>query len=117
MTRNAIRGITKTGNGVLSFANATTYRGSSTVMDGVLLLTSTAGTMATLGDYTQPTIGTLNLKGGMLATTATRTSPVKNPIVVDGMPAGIRRTSARPNIVASMVMEFDTTASLARAAR
>ena len=103
---NAIRGITKTGNGVLTFANATTYRGSTTVMDGVLLLTSTAGTMATLGDYTQPTIGTLYLKGGILATNATRTSPVKNPIVVDGA-GGIGHLSTTNN-VASVVMEFDT---------
>lgn len=103
---NAIRGITKTGNGILTFANATSYRGSTTVMDGALLVTSTGATMATLGDYTQPTIGTLYLKGGILATNATRTSPIKNPIVVDGN-SGIGHISTTINL-ASVVMEFDT---------
>ena len=61
---------------------------------------------ATLGDYTQATIGTLYLKGGMLATNATRTAPVKNPIVVDGS-GGIGHISTT-NSLASVVMEFDT---------
>jgi autotransporter-associated beta strand protein len=74
------RGITKTGNGVLSLQAANTYKGPTTVQDGVLLMTTTS---TTLGDTTQAT-AILNLKGGMLATTtANGTETVANPVVVN----------------------------------
>ena len=100
------RGITKTGNGVLQINGGGTtypmYRGATTVQDGVLLVINGS----TLGDYTQATIGTLNLKGGNLATAANRTSPIKNPVVVDGA-AGIAHMSTTINL-ASVLMEFDS---------
>jgi autotransporter-associated beta strand protein len=61
---------------------------------------------STLGDYTQPTIATLNLKGGILATNATRTTPIQNPVVVDGA-AGIGHLSTTNN-VSEVVMEFNS---------
>jgi autotransporter-associated beta strand protein len=99
---NAIRGISKTGNGVLTLTHLNSYRGSTTVQDGVLLVNATA----TLGDDTQPTIATLYLKGGILAANATRTTPIKNPLVVDGA-AGIGHLSTTNN-VSEVVMEFDS---------
>ena len=103
---NAIRGIRKTGNGVLSLGGSggtgvTSYKGATTVEDGVLLMVATT----TLGDYTGPTFGTLNLKGGMLATTANRTTAVKNPVNVDGN-ATIGHFSSTGSL-ASVGMEFD----------
>src|SRR5262249_44234471 len=100
---NAIRGITKTGSGVLSLSATNTYKGSTTVMDGVLLMSSVS---STLGDYTQSPVGTLTLKGGLLATTVNRTSPVKNPLVVDG--AGSIGHFSTTNSLASVQMEFDS---------
>src|SRR5262249_29735350 len=83
---NAIRGITKTGTGVLSLSAANSYRGSTTVQDGVLLCAAAT----TLGDTTFVDPNTLQrtailkLKGGMLATTVANGSFVaQNPVVVD----------------------------------
>lgn len=109
---NAIRGIRKTGNGVLSLGGTggsgagtvnggTSYKGATTIEDGVLLMLATS----TLGDYTGPTYGTLNLKGGILATNATRTTPVKNPVVVDG--AATLSHLSTTNGVTSVIMDFD----------
>ncbi len=99
------RGITKTGNGVLQInASGTTdpmYRGSTTVQDGLLLV----DVDATLGDYSQATIGTLNLNGGAVATTTTRTTPIMNPIAVNG-PGGISHVSTVAS--ASTVMDFSS---------
>jgi fibronectin-binding autotransporter adhesin len=97
------RSITKTGNGILTFNVATTYRGSTTISDGILMLTANA---ATLGDNTQATIGTLNLNGGMLATNISRTSPIINPIVING-PASLGHVSTTSSL-ASVVMELNS---------
>jgi fibronectin-binding autotransporter adhesin len=100
---NAVRGITKTGNGVLSISGTTTYKGSTTVQDGVLLMSATS----TLGDTTQAT-AIIKLKGGILATTATRTTPIANPVVVDSSAgtATVAHFSTTPSL-ASVVMEFN----------
>lgn len=101
---NAIRGITKTGNGVLTIAATTTYKGSTTVQDGVLLVSTTA---STLGDYTQATIGTLYLKGGVLASNlANNTLTIKNPVVVDSTTGTATLEQFSTGASASTVMEF-----------
>ena len=102
---NAIRGITKTGNGVLSLSAVNTYKGSTTVQDGVLLMSGTT----TLGDYTQATIGTLNLKGGVLATTVANGSVlVQNPVNVDSG-AGTATVAAFSTAAsANTMMEFSS---------
>jgi autotransporter-associated beta strand protein len=105
-----IRGITKTGNGVLGFGGTggngvTSYKGPTTIEEGTLLVIATS----TLGDYTQPpaSIGTLYLKGGALATTTTRTTAIMNPVEVDGSAALSHfSTAASPSGVA--VMEFSS---------
>jgi autotransporter-associated beta strand protein len=83
---NAIRGITKTGNGVLQLSAATTYKGATTIQDGVLLVGTNTSNTATLGDYTGSP-GTLTLKGGVLGASAgtagSNTLTLKNPLVVD----------------------------------
>jgi autotransporter-associated beta strand protein len=97
------RGITKTGNGVLSLQAANTYKGPTTLQDGVLLMSTTS---TTLGDTSQAT-AILNLKGGMLATnTANGTETVANPVVVDssGGTAGVGAFSTTAS--ASTVIEF-----------
>jgi autotransporter-associated beta strand protein len=67
--------VTKTGGGTLAFTPINTYLGSTTVSNGVLSIDSDA----TLGDGT----GTLNLAGGTLNTSSSRTpsvNPVANPV-------------------------------------
>jgi autotransporter-associated beta strand protein len=67
--------ITKEGTGILALTGANTYSGSTTLNAGQINISGTS----TLGDGT----GTLNLNGGALNTTATRsvtTAPVPNPI-------------------------------------
>jgi autotransporter-associated beta strand protein len=98
----AIRGLTKTGNGILQFNSATSYKGATTITAGTLLVDADG----TIGDYNLATIAALNLQGGAVGTTASRTVPIKNPIVVDGN-AGIVHISTTNNL-ASVLMDFDT---------
>jgi autotransporter-associated beta strand protein len=88
---NAIRGIRKTGNGVLALigdaTHANTYLGPTTIEDGVLLTSF----ISTIGSYSQATIAPINLKGGILASADRRVDPntsvsypIKNPINVEG---------------------------------
>lgn len=67
--------ITKLGEGAVSLTGANTYAGSTTISNGVINLSGSS----TLGDGT----GVLNLSGGTLNITATRsttTAPLANPI-------------------------------------
>ena len=67
--------ITKIGSGTVAFTPINTYQGSTTISNGAITLDSDA----TLGDGT----GTLNLSGGTLTTTASRSvnaNPVSNAI-------------------------------------
>lgn len=107
------RGITKTGNGVLQIGSTssttstgvTTYKGPTTIQDGVVVLGLPT---STLGDYTQATIGTLNLKGGVLGTTVpNNTVTVKNPVVVDSAAGTATLAQFGTGASASTVMEFD----------
>jgi autotransporter-associated beta strand protein len=69
------RSLTKAGNGILALTGANTYTGSTTILDGQLNVNGTS----TLGDGN----GVLNLSGGKLNTTASRTAssaPIANPI-------------------------------------
>jgi fibronectin-binding autotransporter adhesin len=69
------RRLTKIGNGILSFGGTNTYSGDTTVLAGLLQVTSTG----TIGDGT----GTLHLSGGGFNTSASRvpgSAPIPNPI-------------------------------------
>ncbi len=69
--------VTKIGGGTASLTPVNSYQGSTTISNGILTIDSDA----TLGDGT----GTLNLSGGTLSSTASRTpasAPVANPITV-----------------------------------
>jgi autotransporter-associated beta strand protein len=75
---NSITGtgsIIKIGSGTNTFTGANSYSGSTTISNGILSINSSS----TLGDGT----GTLNLAGGTLSSTASRTAssaPVANPV-------------------------------------
>ena len=69
--------VTKIGSGTASLTPINSYQGSTTISNGILTIDSDA----TLGDGT----GTLNLSGGTLSSTASRTpssAPVANPVNV-----------------------------------
>ena len=102
---NAIRGITKTGNGVLSLSARNTYKGSTTVQDGVLLMSATLRRSATIPRH----IGTLNLKGGVLATTVARHLRLsKTQSSWTARRHGDGRAVQHDASLASVVMEFSS---------
>ncbi len=101
------RGITKTGNGILSLNGANTYKGPTTIRDGTLRVPATG----TIGDDTGATAAALNFSAdsgttATLTVNATRPTPFRNPINVTTGDNYITHLSTTANITAGVQVEF-----------